>query len=179
MPVNCANLPNSLCNILAFFTVSSSDLSGQKTAHLRARHQALTLGIDSLVWVSFNIITTRRTSPHSRANRPVLTFNLHAVYANSLLAVYVFFCQEFRSLEASWAYPLSHSLNSRELRGMEFFVSENQSITLTGPQFEDPANLWNAPKVLLLPSRSSLGMTNCRCVSRLEVQGRSRKSSTS
>ncbi|KAM5544629.1 hypothetical protein V8D89_001527 [Ganoderma adspersum] len=79
-------LATTVCNILAFFT-------------------ALTLGIDSLVWVSFNIITTR-------------------LYANSLLAV----------------------LNSRELRGMEFFVSANHSITLTGPQFEDPANLWNAPK---------------------------------
>ncbi|EJF56512.1 hypothetical protein BD309DRAFT_962657 [Dichomitus squalens] len=76
----------SLFNVLAFIT-------------------ALTLSIDSLVWVSLNIITTR-------------------LYANSLLAV----------------------LNSRELRGMEFFVSEGQSVTLVGPQFEDPANLWNAPK---------------------------------
>ncbi|KAI1786753.1 hypothetical protein LXA43DRAFT_1169007 [Ganoderma leucocontextum] len=76
----------TVCNILAFFT-------------------ALTLDIDSLVWVSFNIITTR-------------------LYANSLLAV----------------------LNSRELRGMEFFVTETHSITLVGPQYEDPANLWNAPK---------------------------------
>ena len=98
MPVNCANLPNSLCNILAFFTVSSSDLSGQKTAHLHARHQALTLGIDSLVWVSFNIITTRRTSPHPRANQPVLTSDLYVVYANSLLAVYVFFARSFARL---------------------------------------------------------------------------------
>ncbi|PIL32188.1 hypothetical protein GSI_05433 [Ganoderma sinense ZZ0214-1] len=107
----------------------------------------------------FNLVSFIVAATLPPGNLLFSVFNIISVrlYANSLLAVYVptFVLPSttiVAKLTTDWNRCVASRLNSRELRGMEFFLSASfASVTLEGAQFADKSALWNVPRASVRP----------------------------